>query len=136
MKRFLGLALLVFVGTVGWRIGASLSSDALSMAVGVLFGAMAGIPAALLVLASGRRREPLNERNGYRVSYANAYANGGRGPLAHPYLPQPPVIVVTPPSPAAQPGGGAGPGSGQPPMGRPIRQFTVVGGQDELVEDW
>ena len=38
MKRWLVLALLVFVGSAGWRIGEALSPDALSMAIGVLFG--------------------------------------------------------------------------------------------------
>lgn len=56
-KHFwLGL-LLIFVGGVGWRIGGSLSSDAFGMAIGILFGIMAGIPTALLVLASEHRHE-------------------------------------------------------------------------------
>ena len=55
MKSILFAALLVFVGLVGWRIGGSLSSDAMGMAIGMLFGIMAGIPTALLVLASERR---------------------------------------------------------------------------------
>ncbi|MCB0094166.1 MAG: hypothetical protein KDE46_00545 [Caldilineaceae bacterium] len=62
MKSILGIALLVFVGMVGmvgWRIGGSLSSDALGMAVGILFGIMAGIPATLILLASARREEDL-----------------------------------------------------------------------------
>ncbi|MCB0081783.1 MAG: hypothetical protein KDE47_12670 [Caldilineaceae bacterium] len=55
MKSLLGIALLIFVGVVGWRIGGELSPDALGMAVGILFGVMAGIPTALILLASQRR---------------------------------------------------------------------------------
>ncbi len=50
----------VFVLSVGatvWQIGSRLSSDAIGMGVGVLFGIMAGLPTALLVLATGRRRD-------------------------------------------------------------------------------
>lgn len=50
-----GLAAIVFIGAVGWRIGGTLSTDALGMAVGMLFGIMAGIPTALIMLADRRR---------------------------------------------------------------------------------
>ena len=50
-----------FVGIAGWRIGGELSPDAMGMAIGMLFGVMAGIPTALLVLAS-ERREPSERR--------------------------------------------------------------------------
>ena len=56
MKQFsfgVGLVLLAFLT---WRMVTSLSSDALGMAVGVVFGVLAGIPSALLVLASSRRQ--------------------------------------------------------------------------------
>ena len=56
MRRFLMLALLVILGVMTWRLGTSLSSDALGMAVGVVFGVLAGVPAALLVLATNSRR--------------------------------------------------------------------------------
>lgn len=44
-------------GIVLWRITNDLSADALGMAVGILFGMCAGIPAALLVLVAGRRSD-------------------------------------------------------------------------------
>jgi len=55
--------LLIGVGVGAWQIGEKLSSDAVSMAVGVLFGILAGIPTALLVLVGNRdgmptRRQP------------------------------------------------------------------------------
>ena len=57
MKHLIGLIILGFVGYMGLRIGGELSSDAFGMAIGMLFGIMAGIPTALLVLASARRRD-------------------------------------------------------------------------------
>ena len=55
MKVIFSGGVLVFVAIVGWRIGGELSPDALGMAVGILFGIMAGIPTALILLASQRR---------------------------------------------------------------------------------
>jgi len=46
-----------FVGVFAWQIGSRLSTDAVGMAVGLIFGVFAGIPAALLVAASGRRQD-------------------------------------------------------------------------------
>lgn len=57
MRHFFGLCLLVFVGVVGWKIGGTLSTDAIGMAVGICFGIMAAIPTTLIILASERRRE-------------------------------------------------------------------------------
>ena len=57
MKRIVLLIVVVFVAFVGWRIIESISSDALGLAIGVVFGVLAGLPTALLVLASNRRRE-------------------------------------------------------------------------------
>jgi hypothetical protein len=131
MKRLVVLAALVFVGAAGWRIGGSLSADALSMAVGVLFGVLAGIPTALLVMASGQRPPRVSEEN--------------RGPRRTamppmPYLPpQPPVIVVTAPPMTQMPIGQMAGGYGVPgwePMARPARQFKLVGEQEEWLEDW
>lgn len=53
MKTLLGLAALVFVGFLTWQIGSRLSTDAVGMGVGLIFGVLSGIPAALLVLATG-----------------------------------------------------------------------------------
>lgn len=132
MKRWFGLALLVFVGTAGWRIGEMLSPDALSMAVGVLFGVMAGVPTALLVMAGGR------QQRGERRDDDTAQRQP-RMPLEGwhtPYFPQqPPVILV------AGQGFGSNPQSmpahrGWLPQERPVRHFTVVGDREELIEDW
>jgi hypothetical protein len=77
MKRFLGLLAIVFVGVAGWRVTEMISRDAVSMAIGFVFGVLAGIPVALFVLAAQRRREEYYEQ---------------RQPQR--YAQQPPVIVV------------------------------------------
>lgn len=144
MKRWFGLALLVFVGTAGWRIGDALSPDALSMAVGVLFGVMAGVPAALLVMAGSRRRSEEDRadqarRNQHGPMHSNGPVYGqlpGQVNGWHPaYAQQPPVIVF------AGPQGLGNPQARQPqmewfPQEPPARNFSIVGDREELVEDW
>ena len=57
MKLFAwGVLLLGAVGV--WHLGGKLSPDALGMMVGLLFGALAGIPAALLTLYAVRNSPP------------------------------------------------------------------------------
>jgi len=60
MRNFLILVALVFVGILAWRLSDTISRDAVIMGIGFLFGALAGVPAALLVVAGQRRREELN----------------------------------------------------------------------------
>jgi hypothetical protein len=152
MKAWLGIGVLVFVGVAGWRVGGSLSPDALSMAVGVLFGVLAGVPTALLVMAGGRSRTTAEETPrmrrgeraaGYEGGYGGGYEGGNpRGSYPPAYWPHqpapPPVIVLAGPQ-------GMGQGWGQPPAlnvpqpgwtPRPDRQFTVVGDRDGLLDDW
>jgi hypothetical protein len=152
MRQYVGLAALIFVGIAAWRIAGQLSADAIGMAVGVLFGVMAGVPMALMVMASGRRRAAEEEESTSRrrqqpqhTAQHPPYYNGGYGPG---YAPQPPVIVL------------AGPGMGQPgyPQGYPqgygdpygqqrmralpapeavdVRQFKVVGEKEEWIDEW
>lgn len=80
MKRYVALVILVAVGVGTWQIGSKLSADAIGMAVGVIFGVMAGIPTALLLL--------VHERS--RTSYQPA-----EPPPAPP--PAPPVIILSGP---------------------------------------
>jgi hypothetical protein len=131
------LALLVILGVMTWRLGSSLSSDALGMAVGVVFGVLAGIPAALLVLATNsRRREHEEEERDER--YQRYQQRQDRQLPAYPY--QPPVIVVAG-SQAPQPAPPLGQGpyfvpnqtnSWEPP--RSERRFKVVGEREEWIE--
>src|SRR5690606_24058728 len=102
--RFWGIILLVMAGVFAFVVGSRLSADAVGMAIGVLFGVLAGIPTALLVLASGRRRRAEEEEE--EMDYGYAGRHGRRG--AHPYgafPPQAPVIVFAPPAapPPGQP---------------------------------
>ena len=138
MKRWIGLALLVFVAAAGWRIGSVLSPDALSMATGVLFGVMAGVPTALLVMASNRRRdreerEAENRTRQQQVQHAQPMQQG----WAAPYAQQPPIVIVAGPqgfgNQALQP---PQPNVGWLPQEPLNRQFTVVGNGEDLTEDW
>ena len=61
MKQLAVVVGLCVFGLLAWLLGSRLSSDALGMAVGLLFGVLAGIPTALLVLASGRNRRPYDD---------------------------------------------------------------------------
>ena len=57
MKLFAwGVLLLGAVGV--WHLGGKLSPDALGMMIGLIFGALAGIPAALLTLYAMRNSPP------------------------------------------------------------------------------
>ena len=146
MKKLLILGGLIFVGTAGWSVGRSLSSDALSMAVGILLGVLAGLPTALLVLASRRRdddrRVPSSSARGQGQSYGQlppGYPPQGYPPPGY-GQPQPPMIVFAgqqpPQLPAAN--GYAAPGypAGQEawPTERESRRFRVVGEEDGFLE--
>ena len=150
MKKLFLAVLLIFVGVAAWRIGGRLSSDALSMAIGLLLGVMAGIPAALLMLASNRRRgemrddQPMNP-NGARQGQVMPYGQ-------NPYPQQPPVIVLAPGMqgmPNQQQGAAGmnfqtGYPSNQPvnqqalPSSEPMetRRFKVVGEEEEWIDEW
>jgi hypothetical protein len=138
MKRFIILCALVFVGAFGWQIGAKLSADALSMGIGIFFGVLASVPAALLVLAASRRGDRSAEQE--RRPHGQGYGNGN----GHGY--QSPVIVVAPPmhgypqmqSPQGmQPPGMAGylPSPHQIIDARNERSFRMVGEDDDWLEE-
>lgn len=73
--KWIALVGMAAAGALAWQIGSRLSSDAISMALGVAFGVLAGVPTAILVMAGQRRQEP------------------PRPPQQAP-APQPPVIVI------------------------------------------
>jgi hypothetical protein len=68
---------LIVLGLLGRWLGERLSSDAIGMAVGLVFGMLACVPIMLLILASERRRSEDSGREEYQ-----------------PY--QPPVVVIAP----------------------------------------
>jgi len=140
MKRLLVLAGLVFIGVMAWRIGERLSADAIGMALGVLFGIIAGLPVALLVLAANRRRE--ERENFERPDGRQRQLPQGYG---YPMQPQPPVIVLAGHG-APQMQNGYGYERGQMPPPYPAlpmpqeasqeRRFKVVGEQEEWIDEY
>lgn len=151
MKKLIVLSGLVFVGVAGWRISEQLSADAIGMALGVLFGVLAGLPVALLVLASNRRQER-RYSDEEQVRSARQRQQPPM-PQQYSYFPQPqqpPVIVVAGPPGAYGQGNGYGYEQGPPrqqrmlpgPQGMyaevpPERRFKVVGETEEWIdEDW
>ncbi|MCB9138804.1 MAG: hypothetical protein H6642_10700 [Caldilineaceae bacterium] len=139
MKKYLFMTTAIFVGVIAWRIGERLSSDAISMGLGVIFGVMAGVPTAILVMAGNRRRERDDAAGG----------RGGRGsvPPSYPqFSSQPPVIVLTGAGMLPQQPPGAGQGYGPPYAGqgeandwppRPTeRRFKMVGEREEWIDEW
>ncbi|MCS6826957.1 MAG: hypothetical protein NZ553_10115 [Caldilinea sp.] len=123
MRRIVLLLLLLVAGVAVWRLGERLSADALGMAIGIVLGVLAGIPASLLIVASGRRRENDDERS----------ARARVEPVQPVY--QPPVIVLT--GHAAAPGGGASldsRGYAVPPWSQTQRRFKLVGEEERWIE--
>lgn len=57
MRVIVSLILFIVVAASAWRVASIISPDAVSMAVGMLFGVLAGIPTTLLVMAGNRRRD-------------------------------------------------------------------------------
>ena len=145
MKRLIVLGTLLFVGVAAWRIGERLSADAIGMALGVLFGIVAGLPVALLVLASNRRRE---ERNEYRQPDGRQHPQLPQG-YHYPMPQQPPVIVLAGHPGAQMPNGygyeqgyGRGPQQSMyPALPAPQdapqeRRFKVVGEKEEWIDEY
>jgi hypothetical protein len=134
MKRLFALAAIVFLAATGWSLGQKLSADALSMGIGIFFGILASIPAALLVLAAARRGE--------RMPAPDRRQPAGLGPGGY----QTPVIVVAPPMAGygPMPGqmGQQPPIQGQLPPSQMIvdssaqRQFRVIGEDDDWVDEY
>ena len=138
MKRIALLAGLLFVSILAFRITERLSTDAIGMGLGLLFGLIAGIPTALLVLAAVRRKEETTEVS---RNLARQQQLGYGGP--YPGLPQqPPVIILAgnglPMQANGAPGYGQTHNAGYPllpgPPAQP-RNFRVFGADDESIDD-
>lgn len=101
----------------------SLSSDALAMAVGLLFGVFAGVPTALLVLASNRRQGLQDDDDDeYTPVQPRRYRRLPGDDLPLPY--EPPVIVVA--APLLPTGSTEGPIDGR---------YRIIGEREED-DDW
>jgi len=113
-------AAVVCVGVLAVIIGQRMSTDAMAVVIGVIFGVAASIPTSLLVVAVTRRGQGRG-------------AEEGRGQRERM---QPPVIVVNP-------GGSQGApwySSYQSPVlpsslhGEPTRSFHMVGDEETMLE--
>ncbi len=149
MKKMIGLIILVFVGTAGWRIGNNLSSDAISMAVGIFFGVLAGIPTALLVLASDRHKSERTAQSRGMARHGLTHQQTTYPAYSGPN--QPPVIILNgagQPMPRQHQHAYGNPtyNSGHyavdnaieaadwPQQQRPARRFKVVGEEEAWIE--
>lgn len=133
MRRIVGLTVLAAAVALAVVIGQRMSTDAMAVAVGVVFGVAASIPTSLLVVAATRGRRD----ESYRV----------RREELRPPPPAPQIYVV---SPGTQPGQGAVPwlaggmqgqwpgvpgSSGQYAAGQPPRRFKLVGEDERWLEE-
>ena len=92
MKKLVVLLLALFVLAAGYSIGSQFDPETLALAVGILLGALAGIPVALIVVAAGRRdRDQEPDFDGYEGYPAYDMPRRGRRSLPQP---QPPVIIL------------------------------------------
>ena len=133
MRRLIGVTILVAGVVLAVMVGQRMSSDAMAVAIGVVFGVAASIPTSLLVVAATRSRR----EEGYRPP---------RDELRPP-PPAPQIYVV---NPGTQPGQGnlpwlasgmqgqwpGVPGSnGLYAAGQPARRFKVVGEDERWLEE-
>lgn len=119
-KRVLAAVGLVFVAVLAVIVGQRMSTDAMAVVIGVIFGVAASIPTSLLVVGVTRRvqeRGMMEERR-YRERA------------------QPPVIVVSPSGSNASPWFSPFQSPALPPSlhGEPTRSFRVVGDEDMVLE--
>ncbi|HEY66483.1 MAG TPA: hypothetical protein G4O02_18180 [Caldilineae bacterium] len=114
MKRVLAVSFVLFVITLAVVIGQRMSTDAMAVVIGVIFGVVASIPTSLLIMAASRRSS--QDHSTMSPSYPDRYF--------------PPVIIVNPNelgtrwAPSAP-----GPESLPPPS---HRRFRIVGDDGEV----
>lgn len=111
-------------------IGGRLSPDALGMAVGLVFGVLAGVPTALLVLAANRRHvDDVDEAQ----PQAPPQLLAERITVTERVYGRPGVVVRSElPAAYVQP---LLPGPGAPAADRE-RRFQVVGEREEWLDEW
>ena len=152
MKQLALVTALMIAGVLAWLFASRLSADALGMAVGLLFGVLAGVPTALLVLASSRRRQHEDDEDDDEAA-PQGYGQSGYGQRAfgQPYPYQPPVIVLAAPQAAPAPAPQWPHPQTVDSVGYPVRQalpgpgapaasggrvFKVVGEKEEFLDEW
>ena len=81
MKQIIVVTVLSLGGILAWQLSYRLSSDALAMAIGIVFGLLAGVPTLLLILSS-QRRQPRRSDDGdarsVHVTYNVTYTDNRR----------------------------------------------------------
>ncbi|MCB0204879.1 MAG: hypothetical protein KDH89_08675 [Anaerolineae bacterium] len=137
MRRLIGVTILVAGVVLAVMVGQRMSTDAMTVVVGVVFGVAASIPTSLLVVAATRSRR----EEGYRLS---------RDELRSPQPAPPQVYVVNPGKQPGQsnvpwlPGAMQGQWPGVPgttggnslyAAGQPPRRFKVVGEDERWLEE-
>ena len=152
MKQLAVVTALMIAGVLAWLFASRLSADALGMAVGLLFGVLAGVPTALLVLASSRCRQHEDDEDDDEAA-PQGYGQSGYGQRAfgQPYPYQPPVIVLAAPQAAPAPAPQWPHPQTVDSVGYPVRQalpgpgapaasggrvFKVVGEKEEFLDEW
>lgn len=125
MKHLLGLGLLAGIVTLAIIIGERMSTDAMAVMVGVVFGVAASIPTSLLIALAARgsrRPEPPYRRDDYQPS-----------------PPAPQIYVVSPGQLPAGAAHGAPHALPQAPgayyMPEPARRYKVVGEAEYWLDD-
>ncbi|MCS7220101.1 MAG: hypothetical protein RML36_03300 [Anaerolineae bacterium] len=114
MKRLIPVACLAFVVTLAVTIGQRMSTDAMAVVIGVIFGVAASIPTSLLIIAASRR-SAVDRTMADRTNYER-------------YMP--PVIVLNPGT--QQPNWPFSP-SNVPPLTPPAeRRFRIIGDDGSL----
>ena len=132
MKRLVLLVALAMAAILVWRVGSRLSPDAIGLATGVVFGVLAGLPTAILILASNRNRR--GDESARRHGVDGAYPYGG-------YPQQPPVIVLAgAPAPQQPDPYAAGPPPSRSVQSLPApedepRRYRMIGESGEVLED-
>ena len=63
MKQIIVVTVLSLGGILAWQLSYRLSSDALAMAIGIVFGLLAGVPTLLLVLVGNEQQRRRNRQN-------------------------------------------------------------------------
>lgn len=132
MKRLVLLVAVVMAAILIWRVGSRLSPDAVGLATGVVFGVLAGLPTAILILASNRNRR--GGESSRRQDVDGAYPYGG-------YPQQPPVIVLAgAPAPQQPDPYAAGTTPNRTVRSLPApedepRRYRMIGESGEVLED-
>jgi len=118
MRKITVVLLVLVAGAIAFYVGTRLSADAIGMAVGMVFGVLASVPTALLLMSAGRKGAPDPVQDTRQ--------------LPSPYAP--PVIVWHEPAQLQAPVQQQQ--QRQAPAARRPERFSVVGEHEEWIKEW